>query len=44
MYEWRERHEFHFAFENRLYWFKMDLEKFNKAMQHLEESERQLQS
>ncbi len=41
MYEWRERHEFHFAFENRLYWFKMDLEKFNKAMQHLEESERQ---
>lgn len=40
MYEWRERHEFHFAFENRLYWFKMDLEKFNKAMQQLEESER----
>lgn len=40
MYEWRERHEFHFAFKNRLYWFKMDLEKFNKAMQHLEESER----
>lgn len=40
MYEWRERHEFHFGFENRLYWFKMDLEKFNKAMQHLEESER----
>jgi len=27
-----------------MYWFKMDLEKFNKAMQHLEESERQLQS
>lgn len=40
MYEWRERHEFHFGFENRLYWFRMDLEKFNKAMQHLEESER----
>ncbi|MNZ06733.1 hypothetical protein D3C78_234900 [compost metagenome] len=40
MYEWRERHEFHFGFENRLYWFKMDLEKFNKAMQHLEDSER----
>ena len=40
MYEWRERYEFHFGFENRLYWFKMDLEKFNKAMQHLEESER----
>src|SRR5690606_36298652 len=30
MYEWRERHEFHFAFERRMYWFKMDLEKFNK--------------
>ncbi|BCA29732.1 hypothetical protein [Metapseudomonas otitidis] len=41
MYEWRERHEFHFAFENLLYWFKMDLEKFNKSMRHLEESERQ---
>ncbi|WP_313410748.1 toprim domain-containing protein [Stutzerimonas kunmingensis] len=41
MYEWRERHEFHFAFENRLYWFKMDIDKFNKAMQGLEDSERQ---
>lgn len=40
MYEWRERHEFHFGFESRLYWFKMDLEKFNKAMQALESSER----
>ncbi len=40
MYEWRERYEFHFAFENRLYWFKMDLEKFNKAMQQLEGSDR----
>ncbi|AZD84738.1 Phage protein [Pseudomonas chlororaphis subsp. aureofaciens] len=40
MYEWRERYEFHFGFESRLYWFKMDLEKFNKAMQALESSER----
>lgn len=40
MYEWRERHEFHFTFENRLYWFKMDLEKFNKSKQHLDDSER----
>lgn len=40
MHEWRERYEFHFAYENRLYWFKLDLEKFNKAMQRLEESER----
>ncbi|MGV6473561.1 toprim domain-containing protein [Azotobacter vinelandii] len=40
MYEWTPRQEFHFGFENRLYWFKMDLEKFHKAMQALEESER----
>lgn len=40
MYDWRERHEFHFGFDSRLYWFKMDLEKFNKAMQALESSER----
>lgn len=40
MYEWSEYHEFHFGFENRLYWFKLDLEKFHKAMQQLEESER----
>ncbi|MHA6126277.1 toprim domain-containing protein [Pseudomonas fluorescens group sp. PF-1] len=40
MYEWRERHEFHFGFDSRLYWFKMDLEKFNKAMQALESSDR----
>src|SRR5690606_11426170 len=39
MYEWRERHEFHFGFENRLYWFKLDLERFNKAMQALENSD-----
>jgi len=38
MYDWRERHEFHFSFDSRLYWFKMDLEKFNKAMQSLETS------
>lgn len=40
MYEWRESHEFHFGYESRLYWFKMDLEKFNKAMQALDTSER----
>ncbi|WP_433590103.1 bifunctional DNA primase/helicase [Pseudomonas koreensis] len=38
MYDWRERHEFHFSFDSRLYWFRMDLEKFNKAMQSLETS------
>lgn len=41
MYEWSERHEFFFGFESRMYWFKMDLEKFHKAMQSLESSERQ---
>jgi SAM-dependent methyltransferase len=41
LYDWRERFEFHFPFENRLYWFKMDLEKFHKAIQQLEGSERQ---
>lgn len=40
MYEWKPRYEFHFGFEQRLYWFKMDLEKFNKAVQQLEESQR----
>jgi hypothetical protein len=40
MYEWAPRQEFHFGFESRLYWFKMDLDKFHKAMQALEESER----
>ncbi|WP_181456766.1 toprim domain-containing protein [Pseudomonas fluorescens] len=39
MYDWWERHEFHFGFDSRLYWFKMDLEKFNKAMQALETSD-----
>lgn len=39
MYDWRKQSEFHFAHDNRLYWFKLDLEKFNKAMQALEDSE-----
>ncbi|WP_312669004.1 toprim domain-containing protein [Stutzerimonas nitrititolerans] len=39
MYEWRKRHEFHFGFGNRMYWFKLDMEKFNKALLALESSE-----
>ncbi|WP_252275190.1 toprim domain-containing protein [Pseudomonas subflava] len=39
MYDWRELGEFHFGFDNRLYWFKLDLEKFNRAMQGLEDSD-----
>ena len=41
MYEWRELHEFHFEYENRLYWFQMDFDKFNRAMLALETSERE---
>ncbi|BAU74362.1 toprim domain-containing protein [Metapseudomonas furukawaii] len=41
MYEWRERQEFHFGFERRLYWFKLDLDKYNKAVQALENSDHQ---
>ncbi|MEZ2744302.1 toprim domain-containing protein [Halopseudomonas bauzanensis] len=39
MYTWRERHEFHFSFDNSLYWFKLDMGKYNKAMTDLQESE-----
>lgn len=39
MYDWQPRQEFHLGFNSRLFWFKMDLEKFNKAMQQLEESD-----
>ncbi|WP_205890123.1 toprim domain-containing protein [Pseudomonas jilinensis] len=39
MYTWRERHEFHFEFDSRLYWFRLDMGKFNKAMNDLQESD-----
>ncbi|MGH8385510.1 MAG: toprim domain-containing protein [Pseudomonas sp.] len=39
IYDWREREEFHFGFESRLYWWKLDISKFNNAMQALETSE-----
>ena len=41
MYKWRERYEFHFAFESRLYWFKMDLDKVTKTEHSLETSTKQ---
>lgn len=41
MYNWREQGEFHFGHENRLYWFKLDIEKFNSAMRGLEDTEDQ---
>ncbi|MGE1174769.1 toprim domain-containing protein [Pseudomonas sp. BW7P1] len=39
MYDWNKRGEFHLAFGSRLYWFKLDMEKFNRAMQDIEDSE-----
>lgn len=39
MFDWKRRSEFHLEFGNRLYWFRLDLDKYNKAIQELEESE-----
>jgi ribosomal protein L37E len=39
MYDWNKRGEFHLGFGNRLYWFKLDMERFNRAMQDIEDSE-----
>ncbi|KAF1072673.1 MAG: hypothetical protein GAK45_00108 [Pseudomonas citronellolis] len=39
MYDWQKRGEFHFRFANRLFWFKLDIEKFNRAMESLENSD-----
>jgi hypothetical protein len=39
MFDWKRRSEFHLEYGNRLYWFKLDLEKYNKAIQELEDSE-----
>ncbi|MEH6564594.1 MAG: toprim domain-containing protein [Halopseudomonas sp.] len=39
MYTWEETHEFHFAFNSRLYWFRLDMGKYNKAMEELQNSE-----
>ena len=39
MYDWNKRGEFHLGFGNRLYWFKLDMEKFNREMSDIEDSE-----
>ncbi|WP_369782098.1 toprim domain-containing protein [Pseudomonas sp. WC2401] len=39
MFDWKRRSEFHLEFGNRLYWFRLDLEKYNKAIQELEDSD-----
>lgn len=36
MYKRRERREFHFGFEDRLFWFKLDDARFGKAKEALE--------
>lgn len=41
MYEWEERKEFHFTHRSRLYWFNLDMEKYERATRELEGSERQ---
>ncbi|SDS48283.1 Toprim-like [Halopseudomonas litoralis] len=39
MYTWRERQEFYFGFNSNLYWFKLDMTKYNKVLTELSESE-----
>lgn len=39
MYCWEERKEFHFSFNQRLYWFRLDQERYEKAIQELESSD-----
>lgn len=39
MFDWKSRSEFHLEFGKSLYWFKLDLEKYNKAIQELEDSD-----
>ncbi|WP_031303661.1 toprim domain-containing protein [Pseudomonas sp. EGD-AK9] len=36
IYQRNEAKEFHFGFDNRLYWWTLDLDKFNKAVQAIE--------
>lgn len=39
MYSRREQEQFHFGYDARLYWWKLDVAKFNSALQALETSE-----
>lgn len=39
MYDWTPRSEFSFSFRNRLYWFKFDLDRYDRTMRDLESSE-----
>ncbi len=40
MYEWDERKEFHFTYRSRLYWFNLNMEKYEAAVRELDSSER----
>ncbi|MGO1072688.1 toprim domain-containing protein [Lysobacter sp. CA199] len=42
MYQRLERKEFHFGFENRLFWFKLDLDRYEKARRALEDADKGL--
>ncbi len=39
MYSWDERKEFHFTFHSRLYWFRLDMERYERATRDLENDE-----
>ncbi|RRV04609.1 bifunctional DNA primase/helicase [Pseudomonas sp. v388] len=39
LYQLDECREFHFNFDNRLYWFKLDFDKYAKVLEQLNESE-----
>ncbi|WP_201487432.1 toprim domain-containing protein [Pseudomonas sp. OF001] len=39
MYDWEPRREFPFSFKNRMYWFKFDLEHYDRTLRDLECSE-----
>lgn len=39
MYQWEERREFHFRFGSRLFWFKMDMERYERARREIDTSE-----
>ncbi|HGJ5863625.1 MAG TPA: toprim domain-containing protein [Arsenophonus nasoniae] len=39
MFQWTERTEFDFRHDNRLYWFKLDIDKMMKAVERIKEAE-----
>ncbi|AUG04859.1 bifunctional DNA primase/helicase [Pseudomonas sp. 09C 129] len=40
MYDWKPKAEFSFSFKNKLYWFKFDLEKYDRTIRELESSDK----